>query len=184
LTGADATTLGPFRIAAATRTLIDLAGVVSEEALEIALDSAMRNGLTSIPYLTARLNNIGSQGRRGCGTLARLLAQRARLGGLESPLETKFLRLVRSAGLPLPEAGFAVGRYRIDFAYPQAKLGVELEGLDYHSGRQALNRDKTRRNHFADHGWVILYFTWDDVTKQPRGVLGTLRNHLFPRLVR
>ena len=184
LSGADTATLGMFRISAATRTLIDLAGVVSDEALEIALDSALRNRLTSVPYLTARLNSVGSQGRKGCGTLSRLLAHRVSLGGLESPLETKFLRLVRRAGLPMPEAGFEVGRYRIDFAYPQAKLGIELEGLDYHSGRQALNRDKARRNYFTDLGWVILYFTWDDVTRRPVDALETLRNHLFPRLVR
>lgn len=184
LTGADVSSVGPFRAASPTRTLIDLAAVVGEEAVEIALDSALRKGMTSLRYITSRVEARGTSGRKGNGALARLLAMRAQHpAGLESPLETKFLRLVRVGKLPPPQAGFEIGAYRVDFAYPAAKLGIELEGHEYHSGKIPWLHDVDRRNFFSDLGWVILYFTWLAVTKDPHGVLQSIRKHLYPRLV-
>lgn len=183
LVGADVTSRGPLRVVSPTRTLIDLAAVVSDEALEIALDSALSGGLTSTVYLDRRLCALGSQGRKGTGRLAQLLAMREGGRGLESPLETKFFRLIRRHRLPQPQLGYEVGPYRLDFAYPHAKLGIELEGYAYHSGRSAWLNDAPRRNYFSDHGWLVLYFTWDDVTKRPDDVITTLRHHLFPKLV-
>lgn len=184
LGGADVIRRGPLRVSSASRTVIDLAAVVSEETLEIGLDSALTKGLTSTTYLSSRLNRLGSQGRKGSGTLTRLLSMREGDQGLESPLETKFFRLIRQHRLPRPQPGLEVGPYRLDFAYPHVKLGIELEGYAYHSGRSAWLDDPPRRNFFTNAGWTVLYFTWDDVTRHPDYVIATLRNHLFPRLVR
>jgi len=184
LTGADVVTRGPLRLSSPTRTLIDIAAVAGEEAVEIALDSALHKGLTSIPYLIARLRANGTNGRKGAARLLRLAELRIPFPkGLESPLETKFLRLLRRARLPQPEAAVPVGPYRLDFAFPPGKLGIELEGHEYHSGKQALNRDVAKRNHLLGCGWSILYFTWDDVTKRPQEVATAVRGHLYPRLV-
>lgn len=184
LGGADVSSFGPFRTTSPTRTLIDLAAVADEEACEIALDSALRKGMTSLPYLQSRVAARGTRGRKGNGALTRLIAMRAEHpAGLESPLETKFLRLVRAGKLPLPQAGFEVSAYRVDFAYPTAKLGIELEGHEYHSGRKPWLHDVARRNFFSDMGWTILHFTWIDVTRRPRHVVTLIEKHLFPRLV-
>ena len=184
LSGADVTSRGPLRVSSATRTVIDLAAAVSEEALEIALDSALTKGLTSTSYLSSRLNGLGTQGRKGSGTLARLLSMRDGGRGLESPPETKFFRLIRRHRLPLPQPGVEVGPYRLDFAYSHVRLGIELEGYAYHSGRSAWLDDPPRRNFFTTCGWTVLYFTWDDVTRHPDDLIATLRSHLFPKLVR
>jgi very-short-patch-repair endonuclease len=85
--------------------------------------------------------------------------------------------------LPTPEPGFEVGHYRLDFAYVAARLSIELEGREYHSGKKALMRDVARRNYLSGLGWSILYFTWDDVTKAPGDVLEVVRGRLFPKLV-
>lgn len=184
LVGADVVTRGPLRVSSPTRTLVEIAAVSGEEVAEIALDCALHKGLTSIPYLMARLRADGTNGRKGASRLLRLAELRVPIPtGLESPLETKFLRLLRSARLPQPEAGVPVGPYRLDFAYPHAKLGIELEGHEYHSGKKALARDVARRNYFLELGWSILYFTWDDVTKDSSGVVRRVRGHLFPWLV-
>jgi hypothetical protein len=45
---ADITTLGALPISTATRTLIDMAGIVGERTLEIALDQALRTGKTTV----------------------------------------------------------------------------------------------------------------------------------------
>ena len=184
LLGGDVTTKRGFRTASATRTLIDLAGTVDEESLEIALDSALRQRLTSVRYLSDRLKDFKS-GRKGTGTLAEMLRARAEIPrGLESPLETKFLRIVRKAQLPIPTAAYVVGPYRLDFAYVHAALAIELEGHRYHSGKISWLKDVARRNYMTDHGWTTLYFTWSDVTRTPTDVVAGIRQHLFPRLVR
>ena len=59
------------------RTLVDLAGVVTPATLEVALDDLLSRRLVTVDYLRRRLDALGRQGRRGAGTLAELLAQRA-----------------------------------------------------------------------------------------------------------
>lgn len=183
LLGADLTTERGFRTSSATRTLIDLAGATDEEQVEIALDCALRRRLTTVPYLSSHVASL-NPGRKGRGVLVRMLDSRSDLPkGLESPLETKFLRLVRKAGLPHPVAGYEVRPYRVDFAYPHAALAIELEGHEYHSGKISWQKDVMRRNYMTEHGWTTLYFTWTDVTQRPNDVIEAIRHHLHPRLV-
>jgi len=72
----DATRLGVIPMTTPTRTIIDLAGVVSELDLEIALDSALRTGKTSVTRLKRRMDDLGQRGRRGIGSLRRLMEER------------------------------------------------------------------------------------------------------------
>ncbi len=70
---ADATTVAGLRVTTVHKTLIDLGAAASDPAVEAALESALRRGLTSIPYLRKRLAANAGRGRRGCATLRRLL---------------------------------------------------------------------------------------------------------------
>ena len=180
----DITTVSGFKTTSPTRTLLDLAAFVDEEALEIALDCALRKGLTSVDHLTRRFAQTRSRGRRGYATVDRLLTQRSGLGRhLDSVLETKFLRLLRRERLPRPEPGVVVGRYRFDFAYPTIRLGIELDGYAHHGGRVNWDSDRKRSNELAGLGWTLLHFTWEDVTQSPRTVVAELRKHLYPTLL-
>ncbi len=151
-----------------SRTLLDLGAVVKEEVVEIALDDALRRGLTSVARLRWRLEELGGKGRRGCKTLRALLEVRgSQLAVPESVLETKFRRLLRRAGLPEPilqhrdsdrrPAG------RIDFAYPRQKVAIEVDGRKWHSSRPVVNRDLRKSNALNVRGWIVLRFTWEDV---------------------
>src|SRR5680860_1925749 len=78
------------------RQLIDISGAVDETILALALDSALRRGLTFIPLMRCRLAAIGTQGRRGMAAVQDLLSQRERSAGLvESPLEIRVERVLR-----------------------------------------------------------------------------------------
>jgi very-short-patch-repair endonuclease len=99
----------------------------------------------------------------------------------ESELETRFVQLLRRAGLPEPVRqyevydGFAlVGR--IDFAYPDRRLAIELDGLGAHADR--FQRDRTRQNGLVLMGWTVLRFTWADVVDRPEYVLAALTSAL------
>lgn len=184
LPNGDVASVAGLKTTSPTRTLLDLAAVVDEEVLEIALDSALRKGLTSIDYLARRFGEKRSRGRPGTAAIGRLLVERSRIARhLDSPLETKFLRLLRRERLPSPEAGVVVGHYRLDFAYPAIRLGIELDGYAFHSGRDTWEYDRRRNNDLVALGWTILHFTWDDVTRTPHSVISVLRSHLSPNLL-
>jgi len=80
-----------------------------------------------------------------------------------SSLEKKFLLCI--SGLPKPESEYrfhAVRRWRFDFAWPEQKLAVEVDGGAFATGGhsravpQAGDNDKT--NAATNLGWRILKF--------------------------
>ncbi len=160
---------GLFRVTSPTRTLIDLAGVLNFDQLEDVLDDALRRRLVNLRGLIGNLGASGRRGMEGCGGLRRLLD--ARLGTREpgSPLETRFRRRLVHAGLPMPVPQYEVrdesGRLiaRVDFAYPDARLALEVDGYAYHSGRKRWEADLARQNRLIAAGWRVLRFSSQDV---------------------
>jgi len=97
-----------------------------------------------------------------------------------SHLEEGFLvvwKCVFDAKYPLParEVYFHADRkWRLDFAWPQYKLAVEIQGGQWrHSGRSAhvgghaLQRDCEKHNALIDAGWSVYTFTTDDLEARP-----------------
>lgn len=152
----------------AARTVIDLGAVVRDHRVEDALDRGLTDRLFTMRALEWELARIARQGRDGCGVLHRVLDRRAlgdqRADGL---LEPRFAQLVRRYGLPEPQFQYAIGPYRVDFAYPQIKLAIEVDGYSVHRTRQAFQDDRTRQNALVALGWTILRFTWADVVRRP-----------------
>lgn len=164
----DRSVVNAIPCTSATRTIIDLAGVVEPEALESALESAVRRGLTSAAYVKRRLDALGMKGRAGSGVLADLLA--CHLGVNDSELETRFLQLCRRTGLPKPVLHLAVGDYEVDYAYPERRLAIELDGGGVHTRVSVFQRDRTKQNFLVLQGWTVLRFTWDDLVVRPDDV--------------
>lgn len=181
----DVVNVNGIPVTSVTRTLLDLGSVVDEETVEIALDAALCRRMTTIDRLQRRLDALGGRGRRGTATLRKLLEERHDHDGVpESALETKtrrVLRLLRKARLPLPECQYEIAPYRIDFAYPQYKIAIEAESYERHSGKRAWHRDWARRNHLTSLGWLVLHFTWEDITKRPSYVLAQVTAALKER---
>src|SRR5919106_171052 len=65
-----------FIITSVERTLVDLASVWSQEQLAIGLDDVLRRRLTVASRVSSRLEDLGSEGRKGCGVLRDLLRER------------------------------------------------------------------------------------------------------------
>jgi very-short-patch-repair endonuclease len=51
------------------------------------------------------------------------------------------------------------GRDRIDVAYPEARLAIELDGWDTHRSRSAFQADRAKGNDLVLIGWRLLRFT-------------------------
>lgn len=167
------------------RTFLDLASVLRESELEDALDKALHRRLTTVERLVAILDSSGS-GRKGAGKLRRLVdARSGRRRHPESVFETRVMRILRRAGLPLPQLQFDVRRDghligRVDLCYPEQRIFIELEGWEYHSSRQAFDAGYIRRNLIVELGWLPLGFTWSDL-RRPRYVADTVRRILKQR---
>ncbi|MEV7849569.1 DUF559 domain-containing protein [Streptomyces sp. NPDC088183] len=55
------------------------------------------------------------------------------------------------------------GRYRIDFALPNDKIGIELDGYIWHSDRKAFTQDRARQRCLELGGWRIIRFSGAEV---------------------
>ena len=170
----------------ASRTLLDLGAVVDEEILELALEDALRRGLTSLPRLEWRISQLCKKGRAGCLPLRRLLDERRANAPTESALETKLARLIRKSDLPQPDRQYQVPApsgqvMRVDFAYPREKVAVEADGYRWHSGRRDWERELRRRNDLQGRGWAVLHVTSADLRNSPDTVLENIRAALRAR---
>lgn len=55
----------------------------------------------------------------------------------------------------------------VDFAYPEQRLVIEIDGYRYHSGRRDWQRDLARQNEIVACGFDILRFTSSDIQERP-----------------
>jgi very-short-patch-repair endonuclease len=94
------------------------------------------------------------------------------------------LTLVRERSLREPVAQYPVyvdGRLvaRLDFAYPELKIGIELDGYAFHSDRQSFERDRRRLTELVNEGWHMLVFTRPQVRDHPAWVEQAVRKALI-----
>ncbi|MEV1088015.1 DUF559 domain-containing protein [Streptomyces microflavus] len=91
---------------------------------------------------------------------------------LESPIEEAFWAAHREAGLEglrglKPQHPVFGGKYRLDFALPERKIGIELDGYTWHSSPEAFTRDRARQRELELDGWRIIRFSGSEITKNP-----------------
>lgn len=176
----DVVTVDGLPTAAATRTILDLALARRPQArVEAAIDSAVRLGLSSPAVIARRLSTLRGPGRWGCRMIDRLLED----SGGHSPLERRFLRLVRELGLPRPRTQVVhrrEGRHvaRVDFLFEQHGVVVEVTGRMGHSSPAERARDAQRRNELQDLGRRVYEFTFEQVMRSPDEVGRRLRAYL------
>lgn len=144
------------------RTLLDLAATSPKEKIEIALDDLLRRRVVTIEYLTRRLSDPRRAPHRGTKILRGLLENHP---GTESPLERRVLPLLLAeTDLPRPVCQYEVfdGEAflgRLDFAYPEHKVGIEPDGFEFHDGRAHFDEERTRTNGLEAAGWRVLRLT-------------------------
>jgi very-short-patch-repair endonuclease len=172
----DAAVVDAIPVTSPTRTLIDLASVLHADVLEEALDEALRRRLTTVRRLQWRLAQLGTRGRQGAGTLAKFAEARAGTRTPESRLETRFLRLLRRAKLPLPVPQHEIRDHssliaRVDFAFPDVGLAIEVDSHRWHSSRARWEHDLARRNALTSLGWRIIHVTSTDLAGRANEII-------------
>lgn len=152
------------------RTLVDLCAVCRPWEAEAAFDSALSDGLVGHVELLNMISAESRQGRNGARFFRELVESRLPLDAAPgSVLATDFLRWLRAEGFEIPQPEFRVTLgpgwiFDLDFAYPDRKLGFEVDGYRVHRTREAFDRDRERENLLKAHGWMIIRVTYTLLT--------------------
>jgi very-short-patch-repair endonuclease len=63
---------------------------------------------------------------------------------------------------------------RLDGAYPELKVAIEVDGYRYHGHREAQSQDRRRRNRLVELGWVFHQVDADHIRDTPALFTGGL----------
>ncbi len=96
-----------------------------------------------------------------------------------SELERLFLRIMADARIGPWEVNRDVisvaGQARPDCRLRGTRLLVELDGWAFHSSPESFARDRQRQNALVSAGWLVLRFTWRDLTERHDQVVAEVR---------
>jgi very-short-patch-repair endonuclease len=175
----DQTEVSGVPCTSVARTLLQLAGTHEPDLVRGLVDDAIRAGKASDRWLWWHLEQLRRRGRPGIQAMEGVLRARAELGPTESWLERAFLDLLQRNGLPLPRCQRRIERRgtfvgRVDFAYDDRAVVVEVSGHEFHASREQLAADAARRNGLQLAGHPVLEFTYDDVVEREAVVVETM----------
>jgi hypothetical protein len=128
------------------------------------LDAALRSGACNRTEMwRAATQQAGRRGIVAVRELLPLADARA-----ESPMESEARLAMIDGGLPIPELQYEIidgnGELRrVDFAWPEQRVAVEYEGLDWHSGPDAMRKDRKRQAALQDVDWIVIPIVFEDV---------------------
>jgi hypothetical protein len=183
----DITEIDGIPVSTPERTLCTLAAVCSDDALESALDSAERDRTVVRSEVAEVHADVRERGCNGVAALDRILKRRVELAGIpHSVLERRMLNLLDRHGIPLPACQVPVRRpdgksAKLDFAYRDLGLGIEVDGNIAHATPQQRAADNTRGNALLLRDIRVIRFTYEQVVYEPETVAATVRSHLRAR---
>lgn len=163
------------------RTLCDLGAVVPQDAVERALDSALRAGAAE-RWIRSVLERVDRPGPSGTATLARILADPRREGRLpDSWLERLVARALRASDLPALELQHRVldpasGRLIavLDGCFVDWRIGIEGHSRAFHGSGRRTWTDLVRDNAVKAAGYELVYVTWD-LAQRPEEMIDVVR---------
>jgi len=145
-------------------TAVEVARSLRRPRALATLDVALRSRACSRAEMWRAA--VQQAGRRGIVAVRDLIPLAD--GRAESPMESETRLAMIDGGLPIPELQYEIldgnGELRrVDFAWPNQRVAVEYDGLDWHSGSDAMRRDRRRTAALLDVGWVVIAIVFEDV---------------------
>ena len=161
LTAADQVIIDGIPTTSVARTLLDLGAVYGRDTVERALENALRRNLVTLEELDRLLRRLACPGRRGVRTLRSLVQPRLEVPAppTGSERETLVLQVLRQAGLVEPDRQVKIWHGsvfvgRVDLAYSDARIAIEYDSDEFHTGRVATAEDSARRHRMVLAGWL------------------------------
>lgn len=179
LTDADIRSVRGIPVTSVARTLWDLAALTSTKKFDRAFNEADRLQLIDDDELSAFA--AGMRGHHGGGRFRKRVSARIPdIGRARSVLEGIYLDLLDRKVVPAAELNARVIGMEVDLVWKERRVIVELDGYEFHRGREAFEHDALRGNRLKANGWSVLRVTWrmleenpDEVAELILGVLGS-----------
>lgn len=164
----ETTSLHGIPITSIPRTLVDLAGCVSQRALARAVREAIRLEHATLHELGDALGSY--RGRRGSCRLALTLARYAGLPleHARSGAEIRALEIIRDAGRHMPRLNRKVAGEEADLSWPRLRLIVEIDGGPFHLD---VGEDARKQATWEAAGWEVRRLPADAVYETPQRLL-------------
>ena len=170
---------GDIRMTGAVEALVDTLEVLPPREAESLLYHALQRNWMALTDIEKARDSRRKRNQH-TGALERLHA--LVFGGVQSHAERRMRALLRTNKL----RGWK-GNYRIhdssgrtlailDFAHPDLRIALEVDGRAFHSDHLAFERDHIRQNVIVVQEWLVLRFTWKQITQSPARVVATVRD--------
>jgi len=177
LTEGDLTILRSIPVTTFARTALDLAAVVEQRAVERVIDEAEVRGVFDLWAINDQLAR--NRWHPGAARLRAALGP-DHAGLTDSDLEELFVSIWWPTGLPRPSTRFHIDPgdggllIRADFAWPDAKFDLEIDGSRYHSSDRARARDYRRDQRLKLARWDVLRLGEEDLRCPPARVVAVV----------
>ena len=176
----DVTTIEKIKVTTAARTILDSAAILPEDE-DYRLEEMCAQAIPKLAKPADLLEQIArNPGKPGVPRLTTLLSRHVPKKP-KRELERKLLRLVRNSDLPEPEVNaFILGKER-DLVWREQRVVVEADSYAFHSDARTWARDIGKTNELQLANWLVLRFTWFDVTERPAWVVDGIKKALTNR---
>lgn len=157
--------IGGVKVTTPLRTALDLGCKLNRRPALAAMDALMRgHGFTHAEMRQLAVRFFRRRGVIQLRELIPLVDPRA-----ESQPESWTRLALVDHGLPTPEAQHwilvaGVPTYRLDLAYPHAKVAIEYDGEEFHTSEEDREADEKRRTWLENHGWIVIVVTKESFT--------------------
>ncbi len=158
------------------RTVLDAATVLRLRWLREVFEEAQVQ-FTLQPEVVAA-EALCRRGFRGNGKVWQILQDAVDPAGVRSILELRFLRMCAAHGVPRPVVNERIGRWTVDFLWPQVGLVVETDGDRFHRTKAKRERDARKDEFLRSIGLTVVRLIWADVTERAALTAGSLIRHL------
>ena len=156
---ADVVAVDGLPVTSVERTALDAARTLAPHMALAVLDAMARRAMVDPEVLAVRIEEW--RRRRGVAQARRLIAL---CDGRSESFGESWLRLrLIDAGFPGAEPQIwifdenGVALYRLDLGWPELKIGVEYDGLEFHETPEQRRHDIARRDELPDRfGWNVV----------------------------
>lgn len=176
------TNVSGIQVTTPARTLLDLAAPLHPKQHSKVTQEALASQIVTLSQLQQVLGDVARRGKPGVAVMRAFLD-----GGIDgvlaraTALEQKGRAVLRLFGFtdPTPQYSPPWNKDRFfDDAYVEEGIAIEWDSRRWHSRVDDFDNDRRKDAEAVSHGWVVLRFTWKDVTEDPGSIGERLRSTL------
>ncbi|WP_458317333.1 type IV toxin-antitoxin system AbiEi family antitoxin domain-containing protein [Mycolicibacterium brisbanense] len=160
-------------------TAVELARTLRRPRALAVLDAALHVEACGTAELESAVRE--QKGRRGIVAVRDLLLHAD--ARAESPMESEMRLVFIDWCVPTPEPQYEIidrhgERWRVDFAWPDAKVAAEYDSVAWHATPEGFKHDRLKAARLQECGWRTVSATGDDIRRRPEELVRRVLWHL------